>query len=217
MEKLRDRYDVTIAAAQEGSNERRIYTLRSIDHEAEAAIDAYEAEFGADGTRVFRDPAAEQPPQPTVAQLIKDDKFYTEAEHDDFDDIDPIAIREALSERGIVNGKAVDPEKLNSDPFIQQVMRTVNTPAADVKPSYKVGDTIYLDNKPFEITEIGLFDVHLRDPSQVYPIFRAESKERLTALLRRDERNAHLFAPKRRRRSSRSSSPHPLRSIPLRK
>ena len=60
--------------------------------------------------------------------------------------------------------------------------------------SYSVDDTVYLDNKPFEITEVGLFDVHLRDPSQTYPIFRVESKERLPALLRRDERNAHLFA-----------------------
>ena len=60
--------------------------------------------------------------------------------------------------------------------------------------SYSVGDTVYLDNKPFEITKVGLFDVHLRDPSQTYPIFRVESKERLPALLRRDERNAHLFA-----------------------
>ena len=60
--------------------------------------------------------------------------------------------------------------------------------------SYSVGDTVYLDNKPFEITEVGLFDVHLRDPSQTYPVFRVEGKELLPALLRRDERNAHLFA-----------------------
>ena len=46
--------------------------------------------------------------------------------------------------------------------------------------SYSVGDTVYLDNKPFEITEVGLFDVHLRDPSQTYPIFRVEGKELLT-------------------------------------
>ena len=62
-------------------------------------------------------------------------------------------------------------------------------------PPYKSGDTVYLDGKPFEITEVGLFDVHLRDPSRAYPIFRVESKERLPALLRRDERNAHLFTP----------------------
>ena len=281
VEKLRDKYDVTIAEAPDFRAERHIYTLRSVDHEAEAAINAYEAEFGADGTRVFRDPAAEQV-QPTVqerlehyrpvvmaavsedtayrnacghsdrenaeiecnaavrravlnskdmelirlfsdvpefrsrlhqevfegtyerlhdllrplsqddiddalrawngnieskhavvrymqqhgreketaawlaheyggkegnnlfivragspetaeltwpkvqrrlAQLIREDKFYTEAERDNFDDIDPVAIRETLAERGIVGGKVVDPEKLNSDPFIQRVMQ----------------------------------------------------------------------------------------------
>ena len=38
VEKLRDKYDVTIAATQENNNERRIYTLPSIDHEAENAM-----------------------------------------------------------------------------------------------------------------------------------------------------------------------------------
>ena len=70
VEKLRDKYDVTIAEAPDFRGERHIYTLRSIDHEAEAAINAYEAEFGADGTRVFRDPAAEQV-QPTVQDRLE--------------------------------------------------------------------------------------------------------------------------------------------------
>ena len=70
VEKLRDKYDVTIAEVPDFRGERHIYTLRSIDHEAEAAINAYEAEFGADGTRVFRDPAAEQV-QPTVQERLE--------------------------------------------------------------------------------------------------------------------------------------------------
>ena len=70
VEKLRDKYDVTIAEAPDFRAERHIYTLRSIDHEAEAAINAYEAEFGADGTRLFRDPAAEQV-QPTVQERLE--------------------------------------------------------------------------------------------------------------------------------------------------
>ena len=70
VEELRGKYDVTIAAAPDFRGERHIYTLRSIDHEAEAAINAYEAEFGADGTRVFRDPAAEQV-QPTVQERLE--------------------------------------------------------------------------------------------------------------------------------------------------
>ena len=292
VEKLRDKYDATIAEAPDFRGERHIYTLRSIDHEAEAAINAYEAEFGADGTRVFRDPAAVQP-QPTVAemfeqykltvgnalskdeaflnacrnsdrqnaylegaaairrivtesgdlqltrlyfdmpafhnrlhqelldelyptlattvtpspykvtqedidaalqqwngrieskhavvrymkdhardrdtaawlaaeygvgdsskplqisvgnsepitlswakvqrriaQLIKDDNFYTEQEQDNFDNIDPIAIREALAERGIVNGQVVDAEANRNSPFVRQVMADVEQIAA---------------------------------------------------------------------------------------
>ena len=292
VEKLRDKYDVTIAEAPDFRGERHIYTLRSVDHEAEAAIDAQEAEFGADGTRVFRDPAAEQP-QPTVqelferyrlsvgnalskdeaflnacrnsdrqnaylegaaairrivtesgdlqltrlyfdmpafhnrlhqelldelyptlattvtpspykvtqadidaalqqwngrieskhavvrymkahardrdtaawlareyglkdiskplqisvgnsepvtlswakvqrriAQLIQSDNFYTEQEQDNFDNIDPIAIREALAERGIVGGRIVDAEANRNSPFIRQVMADVERIAA---------------------------------------------------------------------------------------
>ena len=37
----------------------------------------------------------------------------------------PIAIREALAERGIVNGELVGEEKLDNDPFIQRVMADV--------------------------------------------------------------------------------------------
>ena len=521
VEKLRDKYDVTIAEAPDFRGERHIYTLRSIDHEAEAAIDAYEAEFGADGTRVFRDPAAEQP-QPTVAelfegykltvgnalvaddaflnacrnsdrenaylegaaairrivmasedlqltrlyfdmpafhnrlhqelldelyptlattvtpspykvtqadidaalqswngrieskhavvrymkahardrdtaawlareyglkdtskplqisvgnsepvtlswakvqrriaQLIQSDNFYTEQEQDNFDNIDPIAIREALAERGIVNGQIVDAEANRNSPFIRQVMADVERIAAQeaqaahmdspdrfsirlhpneggitgiwdsaldrfyeeggqvlrfaeqsnaidylssiqrsrgmepdapvfttplgnayrvgdgfsstaaeqrdtlmvvervdednvwytlpsvpeqetvsvdrtvferyldtgyffaaeqtqpvkevtaeneqenmiFRAPYAVGDTVYLENTPFEITEVGALNVQLRDPALRYPVFRAESRENFERLLRRDERNAAMtdFLPARNR------------------
>ena len=302
VEKLRDKYDVTIAEAPDFRGERHIYTLRSIDHEAEAAINAYEAEFGADGTRVFRDPAAEQV-QPTVqerlehyrpvvmaavsedtayrnacghsdrenaeiecnaavrravlnskdmelirlfsdmpefrsrlhqevfegtyerlhdllrplsqddiddalrawngnigskhavvrymeqhgreketaawlaheyggkegnnlfivragspetveltwpkvqrriAQLIKADEFYTEVERDSFDDIDPIAIREALAQRGIVNGEVTDPEKLHNDPFIQRVMQDTEQISAQEQPTLDAADRFHV-------------------------------------------------------------------------
>ena len=521
VEKLRDKYDVTIAEAPDFRAERHIYTLRSVDHEAEAAIDAYEAEFGADGTRLFRDPAAVQP-QPTVAelfeqykltvgnalvaddaflnacrnsdrenaylegaaairrivmasedlqltrlyfdmpsfhnrlhqelldelyptlattvtsspykvtqadidaalqqwngrieskhavvrymkahardrdtaawlaaeygvgdsskplqisvgnsepvtlswakvqrriaQLIKDDNFYTEQEQDNFDNIDPIAIREALAERGIVNGQVVDAEANRNSPFVRQVMADVERIAAQeaqaahmdspdrfsirlhpneggitgiwdsaldrfyeeggqvlrfaeqsnaidylssiqrsrgmeldapvfttplgnayrvgdgfsstaaeqrdtlmvvervdednvwytlpsvpeqetvsvdrtvferyldtgyffaaeqtqpvkevtaeneqenmiFRAPYAVGDTVYLDNTPFEITEVGALNVQLRDPALRYPVFRAESRENFERLLRRDERNAAItdYLPARNR------------------
>ena len=63
--------------------------------------------------------------QRRIAQLIKEDRFYTQVEQDNLDDVDPIAIRETLAQRGIVNGHVVEPEKLDNDPFVQQVMRDV--------------------------------------------------------------------------------------------
>lgn len=55
---------------------------------------------------------------------------------------------------------------------------------------YHAGDTVYLDGRPFEITEIGKLNIQLRDPAQPYPIFRSESRESLARLMTQDERNA---------------------------
>ena len=368
-DQLRDRYDVTVSPTPEHGAQRSAHTLLSIDHEAARAIDAHEAEFGADGYRAFpghrpeAEPAEEHAPpmrtltqedideqlrtmfpdietkravvrymnehgrekdtaawlaeqyygtdvntplhigfagwngrpgdevtlswakvQRRIAQLIKADKFYTQEEYDNLDDVDPIAIRERLAQAGIVNGEVVDPEALNRNPFIQQVMAdaariaqeergdTFTTPGGvayhagmdvdtrsadgtmvrmhidrvedgyvwytfpdmpeqepvnvfrsrfegwlddgssiivglegglpvqmgtheerDFTP-YRVGDTVYLDNTAFEITAIGSFDVQLRDPTLLYPIFRSESKERFERYLRQDERNAQFYA-----------------------
>ena len=73
VEDLRDKYDVIISAVDENSRERRTYTMRSIDHEAERATDAYEAEFGADGYRAFPGNRAEEEPDAfdVQAQLDK--------------------------------------------------------------------------------------------------------------------------------------------------
>lgn len=53
--------------------------------------------------------------------------FYEE--HDELDDVDPAVIRQQLENAGIVNGELVDEDKLNSDPFIQQVMADAETDA----------------------------------------------------------------------------------------
>ena len=254
--------------------------------------------------------------QRRIAQLIKEDRFYTQEEQDRFDNIDPIAIREALAERGIVNGQVVDPEKLDNDPFIQQVMANVEraaggdepeaytspggrtyhpgdaidafiddkspvvrmvldhvdedyiwytmpsvpdqepvemrreifekyldngeflpVPVPDLSgqpvtregdtltigsgepthemditvsdeeyeairqaipekkvydpaaPVYHVGDTVYLDNQEYQITELREDTVQLIPSGMAYPIFRAESRERFETLLRADTRN----------------------------
>ena len=188
--------------------------------------------------------------QRRIVQLIKEDRFYTEAEQDRFDNIDSIAIREALAERGIVNGQVVDPEKLDSDPFIRQVMRDVEAVATEEQaeaaakppvpdlsgqpvtregdtltigsgeptheiditvsdeeyaairgtipertaydpsaPVYNVGNTVYLDDRAHQITELREDTVQLLPTGMSYPIYRVESRERFEQLLRADNRN----------------------------
>ena len=68
--------------------------------------------------------------QRRIAQLIQEDRFYTQAEQGALDDIDPVAIQESLAERGIVDGQVVDAQKLDNDPFIQRVMADVEQIAA---------------------------------------------------------------------------------------
>lgn len=63
--------------------------------------------------------------QRRISVLMKQDRFYTQAEQDNLDDIDPIAIRENLEQCGIVDSQLVDEEKLNNSPFIRQVMADV--------------------------------------------------------------------------------------------
>ena len=376
VERLRDRHDVTISAVPEGGRERQEYSMPSIDHEAEQHINAQEAEFGADGNRVFRDTKTAAPPtireqyekykpvvtaaisedtayrnacghsdhenaviegnaavrravlgskdmelirlysdvpefrqrlhrevidetypklhellhplsqedidsalcawngnieskhavvrymkdharekdtaawlaqeyggsnslfvvragspeemqlpwpkvQRRLAQLIQEDRFYTEEEQDRFDNIDPIAIREALEERGIVNGQVADPEKMDNDPFIQRVMSDAEQIAAaeaeqtsevsisdeeydavrspipqrtsydPATPVYAVGDTVYIEDDAYQITELRDDTVQLLPTGMVYPIYRAERKEQFEQLLRADRRNAY--------------------------
>ena len=69
------------------------------------------------------------------------DEMYRQkqGEREDFSDIDPLAIRQNLAQRGIVNGQVVDTDALNNDPFIRQVM--ADTEAAQKEPFY-AADTL---------------------------------------------------------------------------
>ena len=66
-------------------------------------------------------------------------------------------------------------------------------PTSSETTAYAVGDTVYLDDTLFVIEAKSAFGVQLRDPSQRYPIFRAESLPRFEQLLAADERNAHFL------------------------
>ena len=71
-------------------------------------------------------------------------------------------------------------------------------PEQDTFP-YAVGDTIYLeDSKPFIIENIGSYDIRLRDPSLIYPIFRSESRDSFMRLMGRypqPEREQSVIQP----------------------
>ncbi len=63
------------------------------------------------------------------------------------------------------------------------------------KRDYRVGDRVYLDNKPYEITRTDDWNVEIMDRSLLNPPRRLESRENFEKLLRQDERNVHLFTP----------------------
>ena len=98
------------AAIQEwnGNIESKHAVVRYMkDHAREKDTAAWlRQEYGDDlpALPVTVDGAAGDVPWPKVqrriAQLIKEDRFYTQVEQDNLDDVDPIAIREALAERG---------------------------------------------------------------------------------------------------------------------
>ncbi len=93
--------------------------------------------------------------QRRIAQLIQADSFYTERERDNFDDIDPVAVREALAQRGIVNGQVVDAEANRNSPFVRQVMADVERIAqqqetiADHSQEYRLLDRLRADCEYF--------------------------------------------------------------------
>ena len=64
--------------------------------------------------------------------------------------------------------------------------RTSYDPSA---PVYNVGDTVYLDDRAHQITELREDTVQLLPTGMSYPIYRAESREGFEQLLRADNRN----------------------------
>ena len=139
--------------------------------------------------------------QRRIAQLIKEERFYTQVEQDNLDDVDPVSIRETLADRGIVNGQVVDSEKLDRDPFIQQVVadaeQAAKEPAAAApeqpepetlsdaeyaRQNLIPGETAFdLDDRRFVVDRVDLDAerVSLRDVTFAqatgFPIFRSES------------------------------------------
>ena len=75
----------------------------------------------------------------------------------------------------------------------EKVVGAADLPPRDpMAPAYKVGDTVYLEKKPYIIADVYPSNVNLQDPSQTYPILRSESKSRFEASLLLDSRNGPI-------------------------
>ena len=130
--------------------------------------------------------------QRQIAQLIRENRFYTQEEQSAPPDLNSQPITRTGDTITIGNGDASHEVDVTlTEEQWASVQRAIPDSAATQFP-YKIGNTVYLDNKPFEITEIGSSDIQLRDPALSYPIFRAESHENFERLLRRDSRNGPI-------------------------
>lgn len=80
------------------------------------------------------------------------------------------------------NGEVQDESETADGDIHEEDILSPDFPA-NADEEFRVGDIVELDGRPFIIENVGMFDVQLRDPSSVFPIFRAESKEHLRELL----------------------------------
>ena len=129
--------------------------------------------------------------QRRIAQLIRENRFYTQEEQA-APDLSGQPITRTGDTITIGNGDASHEVDVTlTDDQWASVQQAIPDSSA-IQPPYKVGDTVYLDDKPFEITDIGTSDIQLRDQALTYPIFRAESRENFERLLRRDSRNGPI-------------------------
>lgn len=153
-------------------------------------------------------------------------------EHDDWEDIDPAAIRARLEEHGIVNGEVVDPEKLANAPFIRQVMADVEQieqeriaeEQAEVEQEPVeddlIGKRLELDGHQFVVEsvseisgDVSLFDLTMA--GQRYPISRVEKIDTVRQLLRQAEEKPEVLEPPKPRRSGKVAPTVLLPEIPM--
>ena len=130
------------------------------------------------------------------------EEFDFRDSEDTFDDIDPEQIRQSLAQRGIVNGEVVDPDALESDPFIQRVV--ADTEAAQVQstvpippqPKPKRERTTF---EPFlpEIPREQRTNFHITDPELGYGTASEKYAANVSAIrmLKRIENEGRLATP----------------------
>ncbi len=89
------------------------------------------------------------------------------------------------------------PEGIDLDQPASAAPETVS-PVQDVPEylwNYHKGETAYLDDTAYKITEISDHHINLMDPTLVYPITRVENRESFERTLELDDRNSHFKFP----------------------
>ena len=151
------------------------------------------------------DPSWQNPEIDELVEYLKqqlDERSSVQQVNDVLDDIDPAVIRQQLADAGIVNGQLVDEDKLNNDPFIQQVYVDANDAAREQEQSGNepqlrsitfdltapeqdganqdlIGKRLRLDDREFEVIKVNMYgDVSLQDltfqSDTGFPIVRVE-------------------------------------------
>ena len=151
------------------------------------------------------DPSWQNPEVDELVEYLKqqlDERSSVQQVNDVLDDIDPVVIRQQLADAGIVNGQLVDEDKLNNDPFIQQVYVDANDAAREQEQSGNepqlrsitfdltapeqdganqdlIGKRLRLDDRDFEVIKVNMYgDVSLQDltfqSDTGFPIVRVE-------------------------------------------
>ncbi len=113
------------------------------------------------------------------------------SQYDTYRDIVPI-LRQTIQreqEPPDLSGQPVTPSDEERE-TAQKVIGAADQPPRDpLAPAYQVGDTVYLEKKPYVIADIYPSSVNLQDVSQTYPIFRSENKDQFESLLILNSRN----------------------------
>ena len=135
-----------------------------------------------------------------VAEIENEPTEQTPLE-DTFDDIDPEQIRQNLAQRGIVNGEVIDPDALESDPFIQQVVadtEAAQEPTAPIPPQPKSKrERITFDPLHPEIPREQRTNFHIIDPELGYGTASEKYAANVSAIrmLKRIENEGRLATP----------------------
>ena len=157
------------------------------------------------------DPSWENPEIDNLVIYLKkqlDEHSSFQQESDELDDVDPDIIRQQLADAGIVNGQLVDEEKLNNDPFIQQVMADADAVSDN---SDLIGKKLTLDDRRFIVESVGNSgDVSMRDitfqDTNGFPIFRSEKVGFVRRALEQQEQQEELTPAWERQRKPKAQT-----------